>query len=88
MNDPGAEGLNEQLDDMFEKIILLGNAGASQEHVKFVDRSLARKNIEPFEKVYLRHILLKYGKFDLENQEVTFHTDWLTSPKHSNTKIR
>ena len=77
MNDPGADALNQQLDEMFDKIILLGNVGASQDHVNFVDRSLAKKNIEPFEKVYLRHILLKYGKYDQKNNEVTFHTDWL-----------
>jgi hypothetical protein len=76
-NDPGANVMNEQLDKMFEKIILLGNAGASREKILFVDRNLAKKNLEPFEKVYLRHILLKYGRYDSIRQEVTFHTNWL-----------
>ncbi|MCB0838890.1 MAG: hypothetical protein KDD99_19590 [Bacteroidetes bacterium] len=76
-NDPNAVVLNQQLDKMFEKIILLGNAGASREHILFVDRSLAKKNLEPFEKVYLRHILLKYGKYDSVKKEVSFHSNWL-----------
>lgn len=69
--------LNQQLTNMFEHIILMGNHGADPRHVEFVDKELATKNIEPFDKVFLRHILIKYGRYDSLIQEVSFHTDWL-----------
>lgn len=69
--------LNKQLRDLFERIILMGNQSASAEHIAFVDACLARKNLEPFEKIYMRHILLKYGRYDAAARKVTFHTDWL-----------
>lgn len=74
---PEAEVVNEKLSEMFENIILLGNHGAPMEKILFIDRFLARKNLEPFEKVFIRHILIKYGRYDAEKQMVLFHTDWL-----------
>ncbi|MEZ4828107.1 MAG: hypothetical protein R3C61_17755 [Bacteroidia bacterium] len=78
-NEPGpqAEIMNENLSGLFEKIILLSNHGADAQLVSFVDENLSRKNIEPFDKIFLRHILLRYGKFDPALRQVEFHTDWL-----------
>jgi hypothetical protein len=70
--------VNRALRDLFEQISLLGNHGATAAHVRFVNAGLARKNLDPFDKLYTRHILLKYGKFDDARQRVTFHTDWLS----------
>lgn len=36
-----------------------------------------RKNIQPFHKVYLRHILLKYGKYDPGKRQVVFQSNWI-----------
>ena len=69
--------MNSTLANIFEKIILLSNHNSDQTLIEFVDKHLSRKNIEPFQKIFLRHILIKYGKFDEENKRVEFHTDWL-----------
>lgn len=69
--------MNENLSKLFDKIILLSNSGADPEVISFVDENLSKKNIEPFEKIFLRHILLRYGRFDHRNRHVEFHTDWL-----------
>ncbi|MEZ4772674.1 MAG: hypothetical protein R3D00_05770 [Bacteroidia bacterium] len=69
--------MNRRLTEIFEKIILLGNHNADQEKIEFVDTYLAKKNIEPFEKVFLRHIFIKFGRYNAEKKMVMFHTDWL-----------
>lgn len=69
--------INRELSVLFERITLLGNHGAAADHVAFVNAGLACKNLDPFDKLYTRHILLKYGKFDPARQRVVFHTDWL-----------
>jgi len=69
--------VNEAIDKIFENITLLGNHQADPHHIEFVNKWLAKKNIEPFEKIYTRHILIKYGKYKPESKEVIFHTDWL-----------
>ena len=69
--------INEELRQLFERVILLGNHGTHPLHIEFVDRYLSRKNLEPFTKLFVRHILIKYGRYDHRNQEVRFHTDWL-----------
>jgi hypothetical protein len=79
-----AKIMNRNLSSLFEKIILLSNHNADPAQVAFVDKHLARKNIEPFDKIFLRHILIRYGKFDRENQRVVFHTDWVTNDEWSN----
>ncbi|MEM7659582.1 MAG: hypothetical protein AAF399_25935 [Bacteroidota bacterium] len=66
--------INEELNRLFERVMLLGNHRASREHIAFVDKCLARKNLEPFEKLYVRHILIKYGTYDDLMREVSFHT--------------
>ena len=71
------KAVDDALNKIFESIPLLGNYNADQAHLEFVDAMLSRKNIEPFEKVYTRHILVKYGKFYPEKSQVEFHTDWL-----------
>lgn len=71
------EAINLRLDEMFENIILLGNHGADSDHIAFVDKALARKNLEPFDKIFLRHILVKHGTYDPVFQEVVFNTESL-----------
>lgn len=77
-NTPGQiTGMNERLDDLLDHIFLLGNQGADPKTIAFVDKYLARKNLEPFYKIYVRHILIRYGRYDEKRERVEFHTDWL-----------
>ncbi|MEZ4827875.1 MAG: hypothetical protein R3C61_16550 [Bacteroidia bacterium] len=69
--------MNRRLEEIFEKIILLGNHNADPEKIEFVDTYLAKKNIEPFEKVFLRHIFIRFGRYNAEKRMIMFHTDWL-----------
>ena len=69
--------LNIALENLFEQIKLLANWGASEEQVQFVDQHLAKKNLDPFDKIYTRHLLLKYGRYNPQSQALLFHTDWL-----------
>ena len=77
MNQRDVAIMNETLHDIFEQISLLANHDADPDLVYFVDEQLARKNIEPFSKLYLRHVLIKFGKFDPQRRMVQFKTDWL-----------
>lgn len=69
--------MNRRLSEIFEKIILLGNHNADAEKIEFVDKYLAKKNIEPFEKVFLRHVFIRFGRYNAEKKMIMFHTDWL-----------
>lgn len=69
--------MNQALHDIFEQISLLGNHKASPAHIEFVNKWLARKNLEPFDKIYTRHILLRFGRYNPKAQHVEFHTDWI-----------
>lgn len=69
--------MNESLRSVFEQISLLANHNADPALVYFVDEHLAKKNLEPFAKLYLRHILIKFGRFNPGLQMVEFKTDWL-----------
>lgn len=69
--------MNESLRSVFEQISLLANHNANPELVYFVDEHLAKKNLEPFAKLYLRHILIKFGRYNPALQMVEFKTDWL-----------
>ena len=62
---------------LFENIPLLGNHDSDPEIVEFVDKNLAKKNIEPFDKLFIRHVLIRYGRFNQSKQELIFHTDFL-----------
>ncbi|MEM6801345.1 MAG: hypothetical protein AAF696_08065 [Bacteroidota bacterium] len=75
--DPSLALINEKLSDMFEHIILLGNGNADIEHINFVDKHLAKKNIEPFDKIFIRHVLIKYGEYDPILGQVSFDTQKL-----------
>lgn len=68
---------NLALHKLFEKIPLLSNHDADREHIHFVNTWLAKKNMEPFDKVYTRFILIKYGQYYPDAKRVRFHTDWL-----------
>ncbi len=69
--------MNETLREIFEQISLLANHNAHPDLIYFVDEHLAKKNLEPFEKLYLRHILIKFGRFDAARRVVEFRTEWL-----------
>jgi hypothetical protein len=71
------QAMNQELARTFDQIILLGNEDGNPDLIDFVDRHLAKKNIEPFDKIFLRHLLVRYGRFDKTNNRVVFHTDWL-----------
>ncbi|WNJ16668.1 hypothetical protein [Pontibacter sp. G13] len=73
----GSKMINAELDIIFEHIMLLGNHQASAEKIAFVNEHLAKKNLEPFTKIFVRHILLKFGDYHPEDQEVVFHTESL-----------
>lgn len=78
-----AASIDVALNDLFEKILLLGNYDASPAHAYFVNQFLSRKNLEPFDKIYLRHILIRYGRFYPEERAVEFHSDWLPERTYS-----
>jgi hypothetical protein len=77
---------NAALDEMFEHIILLGNHGADSARCAFVDAHLAPMNVEPFTKMFIRHILVRYGRFDTARQQVAFQTDWLPAETYLETE--
>lgn len=74
---PQVQAFNEALADVFERIDLLGNCGAPAGKVDFVNKWLARKNMEPFDKIFTRHLFLKYGRFDPTGHRIEFYTGWL-----------
>ena len=78
-----AKSMNEALERLFENIPLLGNHGADPEQIEFVNAHLARKNIEPFDKLFIRHVLIRYGKYDSEKNLVNFHSDFLPFQSYS-----
>ncbi|MEM6345113.1 MAG: hypothetical protein AAF927_14575 [Bacteroidota bacterium] len=82
---PEIAAVNDALHNLFENIALLANHNADPNLVSFVDESLARKNIEPFNKIFVRHILINYGKYSATEKRVEFHTDWL--PAESSAAI-
>ena len=72
-----AQAFNQKLNHIFESILLMSDDDADPDVMAFVDKHLARKNIEPFEKIYLRHILLRYGRYHPEKKYIELHSDWL-----------
>lgn len=75
--------MNKKINEMFELIPLLGNHGAEKNVVDFVDQNLAKKNIEPFDKLFIRHILIRHGKYDPAKGVIEFHTNDLPEYKVS-----
>ncbi len=87
-NPPLAKALNEGIEFIFEKINLLGNHKASMAQIDFIDAKLAKKNIEPFYKIYIRHILTKYGQYDSTKNQVLFHTDYISDVNKLDESVR
>lgn len=75
--------MDQVLTEIFDRILLLGNHEADPDMVDFIDRALAKKNLEPFQKMYLRHVLIRYGYFDRQYQRIIFHTDWLPDQNYA-----
>jgi hypothetical protein len=74
---PATSRMDAAIGDLLDRVPLLGVEEADPEQLEFVVSHLARKNLEPFDKLYLRHIFLKHGRFDREKQQVVFLSDWL-----------
>jgi len=70
------EAMNQALSALFEQIFLMGNAGLDRGIVRRVDRYLIKKNINPFDKILLHHILVRYGRYDSARDRIELHTDW------------
>lgn len=77
------EAMNQALGALFERIFLMGNADLDPQRVRFVERNLARKNIGAFDKILLRHLLLRYGRFDSLYQRMELRTEWLPEREFS-----
>ena len=73
-----SESLDASLDDLFDRMPLLNDATGDPMVIAHVDDHLSRKNLEPFDKLFLRHLLVHYGKYNAELDAVEFHSDWLT----------
>lgn len=69
--------MNEALQAIFAQIMLLSNHEKDPDLVTFIDEHLSRKNIEPFYKIFVRHILIKYGRYNPTLKVVEFKTEWL-----------
>jgi len=82
----GVEGINHALAALFEKIPLMGNYGAEEEKIQFVDSHIADKNFEPFDKLYLRHLLLKYGQWNETHAWVELRSQWLPEALRKGTE--
>lgn len=78
--------MDRQLDHLFERIIMLSDGNASKDHIAFVDKHLSKKNLEPFEKIFVRHILVHYGTFNPMLQEVVFESEVLPTRSHEKTR--
>lgn len=74
-----SESLDASLDELFDRMPLLNDASGNPEVIAHVDDHLSRKNLEPFDKLFLRHLLVHYGRYNAELDAVEFHSDWLTS---------
>lgn len=70
---------NEVIGNLLEKFMLFSNHQAEEKLRRRVDNLLARKNLEPFHKVFTRHLLLRYGKYQPQDSSVIFHTDFIPS---------
>lgn len=73
---PAALAFNQALAELFDRIMLLGSNLADTLLEAKVDGWLMRKNLEPFEKLYVRHILLFYGAYDPAQDAVLFESRW------------
>ncbi|MDP5170156.1 MAG: hypothetical protein NWR72_07915 [Bacteroidia bacterium] len=80
-----SESLDASLDRLFDQMPLLNDASANPLVVAQVDAYLSRKNLEPFDKLFLRHLLVHYGRYNAELDYVEFHSDWLAE---SNTAVQ
>ena len=69
--------MNEALQSIFDQIMLLSNHAKDPDFVAFIDEHLSLKNIEPFYKIFVRHILIKYGRYNPDLHVVEFKTEWL-----------
>lgn len=70
------EAMNQALSAVFEQIFLMGNAGTNRNLVRLVDQYLIRKNLAPFDKILLRHLLTRYGRYDSIYNRVELRTEW------------
>lgn len=81
-----AQYLDAAISGILERIMLLGDQDVDPAKRAFVDQHLARKHIEPFAKLYVRHLLLHYGRYDAYAGRLTLHTDWLPVAENSRSE--
>jgi hypothetical protein len=72
-----ARAMNRELDRLFEQVLLLSNRGADTVLIRLADRFLARKNLDAFDKLFLRHLLLRFGRLDPSGTRIELDTQWL-----------
>lgn len=78
-----SESLDASLDELFDRMPLLNDATGNPEVIAHVDAHLSRKNLEPFDKLFLRHLLVHYGKYNAALDAVEFHSDWLAGSEEA-----
>ena len=83
-----SESFDASLDRLFDRMPLLNDATANPEVIAHVDDHLARKNLEPFDKLFLRHLLVHYGRYNAELDAVEFHSDWLQNDAAHGSSFR
>ncbi|MEM7656935.1 MAG: hypothetical protein AAF399_12455 [Bacteroidota bacterium] len=75
--------LNEALSELLEQIDLMGQEAVEVEKREYVDQALAGLSLGAFEKLYVRHLLLQYGRWDRRHQSVWLHSDWLSEQQQA-----
>lgn len=77
VNEEQARAMNRELDRLFEQVLLLSNRGADTVLIRLADRFLARKNLDAFDKLFLRHLLIRFGRLDPSGTRIELDTQWL-----------
>lgn len=82
-----SESLDASLDQLFDRMPLLNDATGNPIVIAHVDDHLSRKNLEPFDKLFLRHLLVHYGRYNESLDAVEFHSSWLTENQTNESVI-
>lgn len=79
--------LDASLDELFDRMPLLNDGSADPTVVELVDAHLARKNLEPFDKLFLRHLLVHYGRYNADQNAIEFYSDWVTADQQNRVSM-
>ncbi|WNJ16339.1 hypothetical protein [Pontibacter sp. G13] len=72
-----AAAMEAKLTEVFDQVALMGDRNTDPFLVDFVNERMTKKNLEGFDKLYIRYVLVNFGKYNHEEQCVEFHSDWL-----------